>query len=406
MVCGRRAFLGSAIGGLSALAVELGLPRLAHAALTVRYFSTSAAGAEDGTTWADRAALFTAGAWSTIITGFDFSGSDALECRIGPGTYTCTESLASGLFANAPTITNPLTLHGCDSSGNRLTPDNPDWTSDMPVNWDTNLPVIATTTNIATLNLANTYVFLAKLTASGRNAGVMTAGTYAKWLSVVNSTNNSAAYAVSAVLLDCSALSCSGAAYSSILSLGNGFYVDNVRLEGNAGSSGNRDGLVYTGSTGRVIHSRVTSVNNGGRGWAYTGTSTGVAVELWRGVFANNAGDNIQFPNTAAQTVFSVISQCMITGSSAYGVNPGGANTNLVVRQCRLRDNTTANFGTFGNYPTDGNNYTTDAADADDYVDASGGDYRIKSGSLIHGMGFGVSDQATAGSSRPRILGY
>ena len=34
--------------------------------LITRYFST-ASGAGDGTTWADRAALFAAGAWSSVI---------------------------------------------------------------------------------------------------------------------------------------------------------------------------------------------------------------------------------------------------------------------------------------------------------------------------------------------------
>ncbi len=86
-------------------------------ATVTRYFSTAGAGTADGTSWANRAALFSGGAWSTVITGFNFTGSDSLECRIGPGSYTITASLASGLFANAPTVSNPLILQGCDSSG-------------------------------------------------------------------------------------------------------------------------------------------------------------------------------------------------------------------------------------------------------------------------------------------------
>src|SRR5689334_12015839 len=101
-------------------------------AITTRYFSTTGAGAADGTTWADRAALFSAGNWSTVITGFNFAGTDSMVARVGPGNYTCSQSLASGLFANPPTIANPLILHACDSSGNLIDPPSPTWTADLP----------------------------------------------------------------------------------------------------------------------------------------------------------------------------------------------------------------------------------------------------------------------------------
>src|SRR5687767_60995 len=136
-------------------------------AIVTRYFSTTGAGAADGTTWADRAELFSGGNWSTVITGFAFNASDALKCLIGPGTYTCSQALASGLFTNPPTLLNPLILHGCDGSGVQLEPEAPAWTAAQPVTWDTNLPVIATTTNIATLGLALTTARLLKFTGSG-----------------------------------------------------------------------------------------------------------------------------------------------------------------------------------------------------------------------------------------------
>src|SRR5688572_9346902 len=136
-------------------------------AVVVKYFSTTGAGAADGTTWTDRAALFSAGNWATQITGFAFNGTDSLKCLIGPGTYTCSQALASGLFANAPSVANPLILHACDGSGVQLAIPEPEWTSDQPVTWDTTLPVIATTTNISTINLATCLAVLLKFTASG-----------------------------------------------------------------------------------------------------------------------------------------------------------------------------------------------------------------------------------------------
>src|SRR5690606_38306544 len=125
----------------------------------------TAAGDETGSSWANRATLFSEGNWSTVITGFDFSGSDSLKCLIGPGTYTCSQALASGLFANAPTAANPLILHGCDGSGVALTPSNPGWVSAQPVDWDSGLPLIATSTNTTVSNLANSVLRLLKITA-------------------------------------------------------------------------------------------------------------------------------------------------------------------------------------------------------------------------------------------------
>ena len=143
--------------------------------IIVRYFSTSSAGAGDGTSWANRAALFTGGAWSTVITGFAFNGSDSMEARVGPGTYSITVALASGSFANPPTVTNPLIIHGADSSGNLLSPPDPDWTSNM-ADWDaSSLPILDTSSNINTLNLAACYPRLLKFTASNSTTAFLRA---------------------------------------------------------------------------------------------------------------------------------------------------------------------------------------------------------------------------------------
>lgn len=374
-------------------------------ALTVRYFSTTGAGAADGTTWADRAALFSTGNWSTVITGFDFS-TNAMEARIEGGlTYTCGQTLASGLFTNAPTVVNPLILHGCDNAGARLAIPDPDWVSAMPAFTDTTLPVINSTTNVS-MNLATCALRLIKFTSSGRNGGTVIAGQSLDWCVVANSTSNASASAMSLSGLTWasnSVFSCSGSSYSAVAIVAGGHLV-NVRVVGNAGSSGNRDGIA-TATTGNRIIARTTIVSNGGRGLAYTGSNAGVTLQVSQCVFAGNAGDQIVMPNTASQTAVSTIERSMLTGGGAYGINPGGANTNLLVTGCRLRDNTSGNFGTFGNYPTDLDNYTTDSDDATEYVDASGGDYRIKYGSAIWGKGYGVADQpAPTFKARLRVM--
>ena len=369
-------------------------------ALTVRYFSTTGAGAADGTTWADRAELFSSGNWSTVLTGFDFS-ANAMEARVEGGlTYTCSQALASGLFTNAPTAANPLIVHGCDSSGNRLTPSNPDWVSAQPVDWDSGLPVIATTTNIVTTSLANTVWLHCKFTASGRNGAIISAHAYMEWCVGENSTANTSAQGVStsanAYSTRC-AWTCSGSSYASVVS--GAAAMSQCRISGVAGSSGNRRGVDANQATTTLVECAILGV--GGDGVIYSGSSTSQQVHARNCVIANVGGTGFKSGSTASQTAWYDLSGCIITGCGAYGADAQSAGR-LVAANNRLRDNTSGNFNGFGNYPTDLNTYTTDAADSDDYVDASGGDYRIKNTAAIWGQGYGVADEpAASGGSFP-----
>jgi hypothetical protein len=381
---------------------------VARAANVIRYFSTSSAGAGDGTTWADRAALFSAGNWSSVISGFDFT-SNSLLCLIGPGTYSCSQQLTTTVTGTPdPSLANMLFLHGCDSSGVILSPSDPGWTSDQSVAWDSSLPVIATTGNLATVSMANCSLRLLKFTASGRTSGaVITGANTVDWISVSNSASNSLAAALSGVFIQANCfLTCTGTAYASVLNVGNNCTADNIRVVGVTGSSGNRDGFNYTATTVRAVLSRLTIINNGGRGFAYAGVNTGVSVHLVNCIIANNQGDGVQFPNTASQTAYSSVTKCVITGNGGYGINPGGSNTNFLTYQNRLRDNASGNFGTFGNYPTDWDNYITDSDDATEYNDAASGDFRTKSGLPWSGRNIGVSQMSSGGSgvSRARVV--
>jgi hypothetical protein len=49
------------------------------------------------------------------------------------------------------------------------------------------------------------------------------------------------------------------------------------------------------------------------------------------------------------------------------------------------------------NYPLTLGNDTSAGTDADEFVDAAGGDYRVKYGSTIWGKGYGVSDEPNPG---------
>lgn len=374
-------------------------------AIVTRYFGTSAAGAGDGTSWADRAALFSSGNWSSVITGFNFSGSDSLKAMIGPGSHSCGQTLAAGLFANAPTAANPLILHGCDASGVQLVPSNPGWVSAQPCDWDSGLPVIATTSNILTINLANTIARLLKCTASAVNGQVLSVHQM-DWCYVLNSHSASGVCAVSNAypVTNCCFV-CSGATYNAVytsnINLGQGF--DNVRIE-SAGSSGNRNGLVVSAFAPSAHVSNVTVVGAGGNGILLSGGANHDLIT--RCTLVGCGDDAIDISRSGASTRERV-SNCIITGSGGYGIHAsnvacvGAANN-------RLRHNTSGPFNGFGNYPTDLDNdtdasmYASQAvADAAEYVNPAGGDYRIKYGSPLWGRGIGAGDEPapTGGTS-------
>lgn len=363
-------------------------------AIVTRYFSTAAAGAGDGTTWADRAVLFTAGAWSTVITGFNFSGSDSLECRIGPGTHTVTVAMASGLFANPPSTANPIVFHGCDSSGNLLESPDPGWVSPAIPYSTTTLPEIATTTNIATSTLAAAVWRLIYFTASGRNGAMFSGGGNFDFTPVTDSTNNSAANVFTAPANITNAwILMSGASFDSGIS---GPATDgkfsNIRIDGTSGtSSGTRRGITTT-STGYTASGITVIGCAGGGAFAATGSATRASY-LSRCTLVDNGSFGIQCNGTASQTVYHDISNCYFSGNT-YGINANGSRTIAVNN--RLRDSTSGNFANFGNYPTD-YNYTTDSDDATEFVDSGAGDYRIKNTATIWGKGYGAGDETSAG---------
>lgn len=388
------------------------LASVSQAAVTVRYFSTSAAGAGDGTTWADRAQLHNAGTWSTVITAFDFGGSDGLEARIGPGTHTIsTNALATGLFSvAAPTAANPLTLVGCDSSGSVIEPPDLNWTSDMAVWSDTTLPVIATTTDIGTITFGTGFLRcrMLKFTASSRTAAIVLCGfgqAY-DWCQFVNSTANTAAVGVDVNgggqgIANCY-IEMSGASYNCGVLAGNGAVIDNCRIKGVAGSSGDRRGIEFDGTNETIAIIGTTIYNNGGYAIASASTDTSQRMNISRCVLADNVG-GILTASTASQIRLWNVSNCSITGNTAPGLDAQSAGR-VDVRNSRFRDNTTANYQNLGNYNVYGV-YTTDSDDATEYVDPATDDFRIKSGATIHGMGFGVSEQASGSNTITPING-
>jgi len=364
-------------------------------AMLTRYFSTAAAGAGDGTSWANRAQLVSGATWSTVITGNNFT-TDGMLAYIGPGTHASTGQLSSGAFANAPTAANPLILHGCDSSGNPLTPPDENWQSNEAP-WDTSsLPIITATSN-NTINLANCSVRLLAFSTTG-GGWTLTSCALADWVSCTHSGNGTSDLLVnsSALKVSNSILKMTAASFDSAVLL-SGNSITNCRIYAtSSGGSGNRQGIKFN-SGGPCAITLCTINGFAGNGIGENSASASSFFILDRCTIANNTGHGVKLAATASATAHYSITHCCITGN-LYGVDAQSA-MRVFATGNRLRDNTSGNLSGFGNYPTTFDNYTTDSDDATEYVDASGGDFRIKNTATIWGKGYGVSDEAAAASS-------
>lgn len=355
-----------------------------------KWFSTSAAGDETGSSWENRAALITGGAWSTVLTGFDFSGSDSLVCMIeGGNTYTAPASFESARFTTAaPTLLNPLYFRACDSSGNALAVPDPSWVSCKPMWTATGMPLFDCGSSTL-FNLDYCHLVLCDFTGSrnGHIVSVPTSSTM-QWCRVKNTGAGTSGLAatltgrVSDCWFECTNAFASVISHSSVLL--------NCRLQGGgSGGSGNRKGI-----TGTIIYdiSRCTIANCNGAALELATTTASRENSINCCTIANNGGVGIDLDLTSGTaTAHTLITNCMITGNAA-GIDLN--NTILASASGnRLRDNTSGNIINAGNYPVDVNNYVTDSDDATEFVDAAGGDFRIKASSAIWGKGYGAGDE-------------
>lgn len=346
----------------------------------------------DGTTWAKRAALFDgSNTWSDVIAAFNFSGSDSLLALIGPGTYTCAESLAAAVFSvAAPTVVNPLILHGCDSSGVALTPPDPDWVSAQPSWGSSGLPVIATTSNITTFNLANMYARLLKVTSSGRNGGFILAGNTFDWCHIVNSSAGSGVLVGGVAFTNCIIDLSGSSQYSyAVTAAGlDGKIPVNNRIIGNPGAS-TGTGMIIASNTD-VVAINNTVIKHPTAGIGFNGSGTSGVIAAIRCIIVDNVGPGILLRSDSAQTQNSEILGCYIA-NNGYGID---ANTNaaVIVTGCRLRDNTSGNFANMGNMPT-GLGNDESAGDDTEFANYAGGDYRISASSAMWGKGYGAGDE-------------
>lgn len=371
-------------------------------AIVVRYFSTSSAGAGDGTTWADRAAFISGGAISTIITGFDFNSADSLECRVGDGTYTMPSDLTGTQFtSNLPRPQFPLTIHGCDSSGNRIAPAAWNCTQgSLPV---TGYPVFDFGT-LYRYNVPNTMLRCLVMQGS-RNGTLATLGVggsadFCKFICSGSGTSQIALdvdLSARGLVANCHAC-CTGTGYSTVCLPNNA--LSNVRIEGNpSASSGGQNGI--SGNSSEVFrhglgHLCIIGCNGFGINNQSASTVCGVNINFCTIV---GCGTGIRAATTSggANTIGG---RGYIANNFVANCTTGISLTNAAgyVLNNRLRN--TTNLSIPAN-SVDAGNEIASGSDSAEFVNAGAGDYRIKSTSTYWGKNFGAGDEVTAGSSKP-----
>lgn len=366
--------------------------------LVVRYFSTTGDGTEDGTSWANRAPLISSGVWNTIITAFPFTaGSDALECRVGPGTYSCPGLNTSIFSAGTPVRTKPLYFTAVQFSAKTgaelLLPPNPNWSSAQPI-WDTTgMPIFDFGSNRQ--NLAHVLFHMMRLHGSAAAGVIALSGRFPggfTWCEIL-STGTSTGGIVAGGEAANTVIRCTSANYADIfLPVGNTI-CHNVRVEGNSSAVGGARRGFRSSSNGGQFYTQCTSIDNAGDGYLHDVNATSPVSRLYKCISYNNGtGFRTSNSTTLTTSLQQQISQCVIVNSSAYGVDL--AQSPVIISDTRFRNNTSGNYTATS--VGQGLVLTTDesaGSDADEFVDAAGKDFRIKNTSVLWGKGYGPADE-------------
>ncbi|AMV31721.1 hypothetical protein VN12_16590 [Pirellula sp. SH-Sr6A] len=371
-------------------------------AVVTRWFSTTSAGAGDGTSWADRAQLVSGATWSSVITGFNFSLGDSLECRIGPGTYAYTATLTNASFTTPPTRSNRIYIIGSDSWGMPIQPSG--WISPVPIYPSTNYPLFTSSSGVGLFGV--TWLEVAFIKAIVSSNGSIIGAPVVMFCDLENTASHASARCFSITRLGMhfvnNKLKCSGSIYDRIIDIQDSGYANiiNCRLEGNASaSSGGRHGLTANSWQPANNYKNLTIVNNPGTAiHINAGSPSWYGEGLTNSILSNNGRGYYVDPNASiAGSIPITLSGNMITGNATYGVELGTNNDEVWLLNNRFRNNGTADYNSLLNVPFT-SNYTAAGTDADEFVDALNGDYRIKLGSAYWGKGIGAGDEPSSGS--------
>lgn len=351
-------------------------------AVVVRYFATAGAGAQNGTSWANRAPLIVSGNWNTIITGFNFAGSDSLATMIGPGNYNASATTGWPAGNSA----NPHMAIAVDGSGNIWRPP-ASWNAAMPKWDDSGMPTFDVGTS-GGFGTGGGWFYGLRIFTNGNRNGILLVPTYANWCIL---EHNGSAVSAGGVGFPTRLENCfirlSGTQYSSGVSSPQG-PVRNTRIEGNpAATSGARVGLFLPSN---VTVDRI--VVSGHIGGGITAQNTNARTDFITNCVAYNCGEGIRV-NNRSTNVPTVVSNSVIVGCTT-GIGADLTAAPVVMQNNRLRNNgTNISANAQGNTPWDLTNDFSAGTDAAEFVNVATSDFRIKFGSALWGRGLGAGDE-------------
>lgn len=347
-------------------------------AIVTRFFDVSGAGSADGTSYANRAPLIVSGLFNNIIRSWPFNGSDALECALEPGIYTgLTTNMAFSVAA--PTATKRLFFR---TAG--FTP--PRWLSAQPIWSRANMARIQA--NIASLGIANTQWYGICFEASINSIMFANAVQHFDWCIGENAGSGAAVTTVGSALgslyTNC-AFRCTSTNYASVVNLANAAML-NCRLQGNpSATTSTRNGLASAASPGLLMG--CTICDNPGNAIHLTAATGNLSVNAIQSTFANNGnGILVASSNTTAA---SRIDNSFLAGAG-NGIDVRLASNSRYMGN-RIRVGGTPIVNQI-DWPSTYND-TASGSDADEFVDAANGDFRIKRSSIYWGKGIGAGDE-------------
>jgi hypothetical protein len=181
----------------------------------------------------------------------------------------------------------------------------------------------------------------------------------------------------------------------------------NCRVVNEAATSGTRDAILVQNTNagpviiGNTIIGFVVGIRTGA-GWT-TSTASFILNNTIYGCSSHGIEQAHSGTPTAASGSYAIDSN-LILNCGGWGIVQTIDFT--TVNNNRIRDCVS---GAISNAELDYDNITSAGTDADELVSVAGGDYRIKAGSAIWGLGIGAGDEPASGGGpalTPTLRGY
>jgi hypothetical protein len=369
--------------------------------MDVLYFGQSSAGTADGSSWANRAAFIVAGSINSLIMSRDYGTNGPLTAYVENGaTYTLTSTQDLGA-ATGYDLLNYCIMHGCDSSGNPLVP-NMGWTAAEPytqIFGSEEFPKIDTNSYWIDFDVGG-----------------------ARCMQFTNTLTRYGTIVIGMIFDYCVSDNQFGHVNASSFGVDNTYYgrfTNSVAI-----TRGGGDGIaVGTQSLGMIRNVRCEGIGTRmrtGIGMAVYDTvnmsvdricvvnaTDGLALTPQRnlnsGQIANSTfidcttgvrfdGDGSAAATDARSTL--QVDRCLFVDCGTdIGYDADTTYTHLLVATNNRHRGYTTRLSVDWPDVFEFDEYLTAATDADEFVNAGSGDYRIGKQALTHGMGFGVADE-------------